>query len=439
MQMGLDKTYWIAYSGGLDSHVLLSLCSHLRDQWGIKCRAIHINHHLSPHALSWLTHCKKICEDYAITCTFHTLHIDPASGDSLEEIAREKRYAFFAECLSPGDVLLTAHHQDDQAETVLLQLLRGAGLKGLAGMPSIKSFAQGFHCRPLLPYSRSDLAHYAAENQLKWIEDESNADLKFTRNFIRHKILAQLKKRFPSASATLARSAAYCAESQNLLETFAKELCVISQGTLDNTLSVTKLIQLTSEKQRLVLRQWILSLGFPLPDSKKIKTIQLTVLTSSWDSLPCVHWGGVELRRYRDDLYLLPALREHDHQQTYEWDLVKPLPLAGVGELQATQVIGGGLRADLSPISIRFRQGGEIVDVPNRGRHTLKNLFQEWNILPWERSRIPLLFAKDQFIGVVGYFIAKDFVAKPGDKGHEISLRKVCPSLPSPARGEGAY
>jgi tRNA(Ile)-lysidine synthase len=233
-----------------------------------------------------------------------------------------------------------------------------------------------------------------------------------------------LKERFPSASATIARSAFHCAEAQALLEEFALELCSTCKGKSDTSLSVLKLRQLSSEKQRLVLRQWIQQLKFPLPNSKKLKSIQLNVLTAAWDSLPCISWGGVELRRYRDDLYLLPALKDHDHQQIYAWDLIKPLNLIGVGELQAAQVIGKGIRTDLAPISVRFRQGGEITDVPGRGRHTLKNLFQEWNVLPWERNRIPLIFAQDQLIGVVGYFISTEFAAKPGDMGHEIWLEK---------------
>ena len=290
------NTFWIAYSGGLDSHVLLSLCSQLRKEMKLM-RAIHVNHGISPNANSWANHCKKICESYDIQFIERTISLDLKAGDSLEEAARNKRYAVFAEYLEEGDVLLTAHHQDDQAETVLLQLLRGAGLKGLSAMPEIKSFARGHHGRPLLAFAREDLLQYAKEHQLIWIEDESNQDASLSRNFIRHEILAKLTLRWPSAAACIARSASHCAENQMLLEAFSREVNV--QGSRENTLSVARLLQFSPEKQRFFLRSWIHQLKYPLPDSKKMETIQRDVLFAAWDSSPLVKWGDVMLRRHR--------------------------------------------------------------------------------------------------------------------------------------------
>ncbi len=423
-QFGLDKTYWLAYSGGLDSHVLLSLCCSLRSEFAINIRAIHINHGLSPNAVAWAKHCKKTCEENGIDFIEHTLSLHLETGDSLEEEARAQRYAFFADCLEEGDVLLTAHHQEDQAETVLLQLLRGAGLKGLSAMPLTKTFARGFHCRPLITFSRTLLRHYAEHQQLEWVEDESNQNTKFTRNFIRQQVMPLLKSRWPAVATTIARSAMHCAEAQALLEEHALELCAITKGIADNTLSVAKLRSFNAERQRLVLRVWIQQQRHSLPDARKIETIRQNVLTAAWDKMPCVAWGEVELRRFRDDLYLIKSLGVHDTQRTYTWDFSHPLHLSGIGYLHSSLALGLGLKAPTLPISIRFRQGGERIHVPGRGHHTLKNLFQEWGILPWERDRLPLLYIDDQLIGIVGYFIDPNYAAKPHEMGVEIWLER---------------
>ncbi len=423
LQFGLDKTYWIAYSGGLDSHVLFFLSDLLRSELAIKLHAIHINHGLSLNSMTWASHCKQVCKEKNIDFIEHTIRLELNPGESLEEAAREKRYAFFAECLGEGDILLTAHHQEDQAETVLLQLLRGAGLKGLAAMPVIKPFARGFHCRPFLTFPRAMLQQIAQDHQLRWIDDESNNNIQFSRNFIRHEILPILKKRWPSATTTMARSAKHCAESQELLEEFTTELCSITKGTRDNTLSVAHLQRLSSQKQRFVLRAWIRGLGYPLPNLKKMSVIQNNVLTAARDRMPCVSYSGIEIRRYRDDLYLMRSSLKHDHS-SYQWNMTQPLLLPGIGLLHATLVVGKGLRADFKTVAIRFRQGGEKVEIPGRDRHTLKNLLQSWHVLPWERDRLPLIFVENRLIGVVGYFINASFAAKSDEMGYEIWLEK---------------
>lgn len=422
---GSEKTYWVAYSGGFDSHVLLSLCVELRNTFPIKFRAIHINHGVSPNAEKWSMHCAYVCERVGIDYVERTIKINLSPGKSLEEAAREKRYAIFAEYLSEGDILLTAHQQDDQAETVLLQLMRGAGPKGLAAMPVIKPFARGFHGRPLLNFPRTALQQYADERQLKWIDDESNFNVKLTRNYIRHEILPLLKKRWPAVTNTISRSAAHCAEAQVLLEEFAVEERQKVKGSHDFTLSVEKLLQLDSARQRLILRSWIQQLEHPIPDARKIESIINNVLTAAWDRLPCISWKETELRRYRDDLYLMVPLSEHDTQKRYSWDLIKPLALSGIGVLHSSSIYGRGLRADIKQVSVRFRQGGEIAALPERGCHTLKNLLQEWDVLPWERNRIPLIFVEKKLAAAVGYFIDDNYAAKNNEQGVELTLEKI--------------
>lgn len=428
-QQGLDKTYWIAYSGGLDSHVLLSLCADLRSTIPIKLRAIHINHCLSPNAHAWSNHCKKICADYAIDFIEHAINIDLCAGDSLEEKARSLRYAVFADYLAQGDVLLTAHQQDDQAETFLLQLLRGSGLKGLAAMPVIKSFAHGLHARPLLSYSRAELHAYALQQQLNWINDESNDNAKFTRNFIRHEVLSLLKTRWPTVTNTIARSALHCAEAQSLLEEVMSDVDVC--GVNANTLSVRKLLQLPPAQQKMQLRSWIEKLGFRIPNAKKMAAILNEVMFANHDRTPCVVWDGAELRRYRDELYLMQPLMAHDVLSEVTWNLAQVVDIGGIGKLSASKVNGKGIRIDIESVVVRFRQGGEVVNIAKRGRHTLKNLMQEWGVAPWLRERIPLLFVDDKCIAALGYFIDPDYGVNGDNLGWDIEiLTQGCPCAP---------
>jgi tRNA(Ile)-lysidine synthase len=422
LEQGLDKTYWIAYSGGLDSHVLLSLFSELKQNIPLRVHAIHINHHISPNANAWMLHAERVCQAYQIDYQAHEILVACEKGESLEEVARSKRYAVFADCLAEGDILLTAHHQDDQAETILLQLLRGAGPKGLAAMPVIKPFARGFHGRPLLSFSRDVLHDYAVSHQLKWIDDESNLATTLTRNFIRHELLSLLKTRWPTVVNTIARSGAHCAEAQVLLEEYVLDDWKKVQGSRENSLSVDGLLQLTPTRQRLVLRTWITRMGYGLPDTKKLNAILQDVLTAAWDRMPLVSWDGVELRRYRDDLFLMPPLAVVDGEQSLLWDLAQPLALPGVGHLQAAPVSGRGLSQQFKQVSVQFRQGGEVVKMLKRGSRTLKNLFNEWDVLPWERDKVPLLFVGGVLVGVVGYFVREDYCAGDKEMGWEIFL-----------------
>lgn len=379
-----SKIYYIAYSGGLDSHVLLSLMAKVRDTLPINIRAIHINHGLSPNAAKWQQHCKKVCRELNIELIIEAITVNSSNGASLEESAREQRYAIFADKLQADDILLTAHHQDDQAETFLLQLLRGAGVKGLSAMPLIKPFAQGKHARPLLSFRRNELLQYATEQQLSWIEDESNENKKFTRNFIRHDLLPLLIAREPATTPLLARSAAHCAEAQALLEEFAVADLQQCLGSRSNTLSVQQLSTLSEARQRLVLRTWIQSNGFRVPDHRRLASIMEDVLTAEWDRMPCVCWDGVELRRHGDDLFVM--------RTPLAAKLPSPMNVPNVGML-----------------TFKFRTGSEVVRIPGRGSQSLKNLFQEWRVPPWERDRIPLLYLGEEIIAVLGYFVHPDF------------------------------
>jgi tRNA(Ile)-lysidine synthase len=402
-----DNTCWIAYSGGLDSHVLLHLAKQLRDQENITVRAVHIHHGLSRYADEWARHCLAICRELKIDFITHHLHLNLEPGDSLEEVARDARYRLFAELLGPNDVLFTAHQKDDQAETVLLQLLRGAGIKGLSAMPVIKPLGAGWHGRPLLLHTRAQLEDYARLYKLQWIDDDSNSNQRFTRNFLRQSIMPALKERFPSAVETLARTAQHCAEAQACLEEGVKQdLHQIRKDPY--RLSVSALQKLSAQRQRYVLRAFLSDIGFPMPSTVKLMEIQTQFLSAANDRMPCIAWESVELRRYQDELYAMPNLTPHDAQREFTWDLINPLAIPGVGVIH-----NPGLSRIYSPVTVRFRRGGESCQLAGRSHtHSLKKLFQSWGVPPWWRDRIPLIYVKDVLVAVPGYYLNEAYKAK---------------------------
>lgn len=386
-KQGFDRTYWLAFSGGLDSTVLLHLLVNVASLYPLKWRVVHIHHGLSVNADYWSKHCEQVCKKWNVKFDLKQINAQSISGESPEEKARQTRYAVFADLLNSQDILLTAHHMDDQAETVLLQLFRGAGPKGLAAMSHFTAFKQGFLGRPLLDFPRQTLLEYAKQNQLHWIEDESNQNINFTRNFIRHEVMPLLKTRWTSITSTLARVADHCAEAQELIESEINQYYLASQGTSFNTLSVKKILKYSEMTQRQILRYWIQKNNFPIPSTKKMYHVIHDVLHAGEDKSPCVIWGNVELRRYRDDLYIMSKLLDFDTTQIYIWE----------------QPIGS--------VMVRFRCVAEKVKVYGHKHHSILNkLFQEWGVPPWLRDRIPLVFFKDQLIAAGDFFSAKGIV-----------------------------
>ena len=330
----------------------------------------------------------------------------------------------FTERLNSGDILLTAHHQDDQAETVLLQLLRGAGPKGLSAMPRLKPLGKGFHARPLLDVSREELMRYAQARTLNWIEDESNSNTHYMRNFLRHDILSRLKTRLPTITKTLARVADNCAQVQELLRVTAKQHLQNMLGSSPQQLFVPALLKHDALQQSAILRTWFEELNYPIPSAVKLQQIQQSFLSIRQDKVPHIHWGNVELRRYRDYLYIMPCLVSHDKYRTYEWDLSQSLNLPAIGALQATSQQGQGLRLDIQKVLVRFRQGGEMIQLPGRShRHEVKKLFQAWGIPSWQRDRIPFIFVGDQLAAIVGWAVDAMFVAEKNAWGQALTLQ----------------
>ena len=244
------RRYYVAFSGGLDSQVLLHALAQLRRELAAPVAAVHIHHGLSPNADRWAAQCDAACAALAIPCEVRHVQARHAAGESREAAARAARYAAFAQILDTDDMLLTAHHQDDQAETLLLMLLRGAGVAGLAGMPAWRGLGRGRLARPLLSLSRQTLRDYALRCGLRWIEDESNFDTSLHRNFLRHEVLPRLREAWPAADRTLARSAAHLGEATELLAELAAGDVTALAGGAAGTLAVGGLVTLSPARAR---------------------------------------------------------------------------------------------------------------------------------------------------------------------------------------------
>ncbi len=394
-------TLWVGYSGGCDSHVLLHALAAINDQLSIQLNAIYVNHGLSTNAVAWGDHCQQVCDQLGVPLTLLSVDAKAKSGQSPEESARYARYHVIRELLNSGDYLCTAHHQDDQAETLLLQLLRGAGPKGLAAMPHQSALGNAIQIRPLLGYTRQQLQSYGEQHNLKWIDDESNLDTRFDRNFLRHELMPLLKQRWPSAARTLSRSASHNAEAAELLDELAQQDYQLVKGTSHDTLSVEALSVLSEKRLKNVLRYWIGLNHLPLPSDVKLKHVILDVLPAAQDKVPCVTWKGAEVRRYDGLLYVMPPLPELDTGAVIPWgdqesELVLPDGRLLVLDQPTVQRLPQG------KVTIRFRQGGEsFIPHGSKQHKSLKHYFQEKRIPPWMRDHVPLLYVDGVLLKVL--------------------------------------
>ncbi len=410
------ETWYLAYSGGLDSQVLL----HLLAASSLPVSAVYVDHGLQAESLQWAEHCRDSCSRLQVPFQMISVDARPQPGQSPEAAAREARYTALARLIGPQCALLTAQHQDDQAETLLLQLLRGAGAAGLAAMPYSNRFAAGWHLRPLLNWRRQAIAEYAEQQHLNWVEDPSNQSPAYDRNFLRHRVVPVLAERWPSFSVTLARAAELQAEQAELLDELAErdlEQVSSEQGCPQ----VDTLAEFSHARQANLLRCWIRQSGFSLPSRAVVDQVLQQMLAPREDADPVVSWGGLVMRRYRGELYLL-ADNPHDPAQTLDWQPRQPLYLPGLRQILQMQASGAehvGLKSTLAAetLQVRFRQGREKIQPPGRGgHHSLKNLFQEAGVPPWLRDRIPLLFLGDELVAVVGYWIAAEYAAAEGER-----------------------
>lgn len=402
--LSLCRRLYLGFSGGLDSTVLLhalansSLCH--------KIIAVHINHGLNSKANAWALHCEMTCRLLGVPLIVENVTISLASN--IEEQARHARYEVFRGLLQEHDGLVLAHHRDDQAETVLLQLFRGAGVEGLAAMAFVKSWAKGQLFRPLLEHSRQSLLHYATEHQLQWIEDDSNTDTRFSRNFLRQEVIPLLQTRWPGVINTLTRTAKHCAlATQQLSQLASHDYPELEHA--GNRLSLATLQSISPERLSNVLRAWIKRNHVLLPDTATFNRIMSEIIPARLDASPKIVWGAHCIKRYQQTLWLLPRDEDDkDVYQTIDWHCFPDPLMIHSGVVRAEPSLTGLYFPPNSHIQIRFRQGGEYL-IWRKQSKSLKKLFQQWQIPTWMRHRIPLLFIDNELAAVIGYAVSDVF------------------------------
>lgn len=422
----------VAYSGGVDSQVLLHLCyQYAKLNSDVQLRALHVNHGISQHAASWSFHCRQFCQSFGIDYDERVLSLTKTPQKSLEEEAREARYAALSDMIQLDEILVLGQHMQDQTETFLLQLKRGAGPKGLSSMAALgekagTSSSMQF-IRPLLHVSKQSILEYAQANTLTWQDDESNLDTGFDRNFIRHELVPQLEARWPGFQAATNRSIALIAEQQSMLEEVIQarfEQCLDE----DDSLSIENLNRFPFRWQKLVVRAWVEYIArvsknrqpLKMPTQKVLLAVFETVIQAKDDANPQVVNGQWQFRRFQNRLFLLPiytSLKSFSWCRTQEKEVELPASLGrfhfGKMPQNTREVIyissSASVEVVFSGYSVRFKPNGESHSKP------LKQWFKIWQVPPWERERVPLLLVDGQ-LALVGNKPSAEFVKAQGEQ-----------------------
>jgi tRNA(Ile)-lysidine synthase len=435
----------IGLSGGMDSVVLLHLLHTLAPRFEWKLSALHVHHGISPNAEAWTDFCSGLCAQHGIPLHIERVDISGLRDEhGIEAAARKLRHAAFAKL--PCDVVALAHHADDQAETLLLQLLRGAGVKGVAAMPVLsgvegpvlsavegpvlstvegpvlKSATPHAHAtlRPLLDIPRCQLLEYAQQHALLWVEDESNADDRYPRNFLRHRLLPLLEQRFPAYRDTLTRSARHFAEAGELLDELAQQDAQGAEGTA--TLELSLLRQLSYTRAKNLLRYWLHKMGAPMPQNVQLDELLNQLLDARDAAAVCVDFGKWQVRRFQDEAHVMQILGEFDQNLVLSWhgEAVLEWPALS-SRLIFRQTQGQGIslaRLQSAPVTLRLRSGGEALRPhATASTRSLKNLLQEHHVPPWQRERLPLLYCGNELVSVVGVAVAAGFKASNSEPG----------------------
>lgn len=429
----------VAFSGGLDSTALLAaLAARLRRRGaarpghglsgsarreGLRLRAIHVDHRLRPSSGRAAEHCRAVAERLGVPLTVLRIDVRRARGASLEAAAREARYAALAAALSEGEVLLTAQHADDQLETVLLQLMRGAGVRGLAAMPALAPLGRGWLARPLLACDRRQIEAFARSRRLDWIEDEMNADERLDRNFLRRRVVPLLRERWPAASRAASRSARNAAEAQRLLDLIGR--ADAERAAVGDALCVKRLRALEPDRRRNALRYWIALRGAPLPDARRLLELAGPLIEARADAHPAVEWGGVVASREADRLSLARRDRASGGREARALDIewlparAAMLELDELGRLELISDPHGPVDLDLLPerLRVRLRRGGERLRLRHGGSsRALKALLQEARIPSAERACIPLVWSGERLLAAGDLWMDADIRAQPDSR-----------------------
>ena len=440
-----DRTVVIAYSGGVDSQVLLHALARLKqnNQLDNPLTVCHINHGLSKNAALWQQSAQLQCQQLGLPLTVCEVLIDTSTSQSLEALARDARYKALQAAAPKNALIITGHHSDDQSETFLLALKRGAGLKGLAAMARISSLSEHSLVRPLLDVTREDIVTYAKENHLDWVEDESNSDIRFDRNFIRHQIMPLLTKRWPAMLSTVQRSSEHCREGQLLLTELAEQDLALAElkpelkpESNSKSLSVTQLVRLSQPRFNNLLRHFLQQQGCLMPSAEQLRQVYLQI-SAPMDKTPAVKIGKVWLRRYQQRLYLT-----NDFEDIRQWktELCFDVKASAINQSALTSIT---LPDNLGILTFSYADAAVLPSensntekllkllppqksqkisvsfshqnprcLPDYRQHSrpLKKVLQELALAPWLRQRIPFIYYDDILVAAAGYFVCKEYL-----------------------------
>ena len=415
---------FIAYSGGVDSHVLLHLLS-LDAAIRAKITAVYVHHGLQQEADAWAIHCKKTALDLGVTFKCLRVNAQKIARQSQEEVARNARYSTLKTLVKPKDVLLLAQHREDQLETVLLQLFRGAGVQGLSGMPVTCVFGKGKMYRPFLDVAKQAINDYAQYHHLQWVEDKSNQCDDFDRNFLRNQIVPQLKQKWPALDKTVSRSARHCAASQSLTDDIVTALFKQLYDNKDGTLKIALLLEQDMHKQQLLIRMWFKCKQLRMPSEVIVHRIIDEVAGANIDANPLVAGRDYCVRRYRNKLFCLPHTHSMIECVETEWeDRGKAHEKYQLTRVHSSKGIPKVVW-DNATVLIKFRAGQEKIRLPYRtGHHSLKKLFQEKAIPPWQRPSIPLIYLNNRLAAVADLWISADFFCEDEQECYQIEWKR---------------
>jgi tRNA(Ile)-lysidine synthase len=413
----------VALSGGADSASLLIAASGLgRSFRGLGVRAVHVDHGLQPAAHGFRQVCADLCKELGIPLAVISAGVQTPPGASIEAAARDARYAALQAELRPGECLLTAHHALDQAETLLLQALRGAGLKGLSAMPVCRLFGRGWHLRPVLEVPHEELLAFGARSSAPSIADPMNEDLRFDRNYLRRQVWPRIETRWPGSAVALSRTARHAAEAQQLLDRAAA--VHVSRLRDGEALSVPGLRALPSSERINTLRFWLSDSGVEPPSTARLAEALRQILDAQEDHLPAIVWGERSLRRYRQRVFIADA-EPPRIEGTRSWR-VESGSRVELGPNMGTLcwfAQCGGLDAERLPeaLTVRRRDGGEHLRPAIKAKtQSVQHLCQSYGVLPWMRDALPLVFADDALIAVGDLWLDASRRAGSGNPGLEI-------------------
>jgi tRNA(Ile)-lysidine synthase len=404
-QLPATRRFWIGFSGGADSTALLLAMHELRDQIEAQICAIHFNHGLQVEADEWQQHCRSFCQQRGIEFHLQALQLDQPGRQSQEQYARQQRYNCMEKLLADGEIFLTAHHADDNAETLILNLMRGSGVDGLAAIPPLRKINNAWVARPLLDFSRKDLEQYLQRKGITWFEDPSNLDLSYDRNYVRKQLFPELDQRWPGVVKRLNRTAVHVREFSSVTSTMLRAQYheLLSDGIM---FPLKPLVLLNVETQSLLLRQWFRLQDLPFPPRQRLAEFLSQINSGEGtDRRPELRWAGNLVKQHGNELWL---------QQ-------EPYP-----DLCPEQSWQSGMSLELGPDFGQVQLCGKSVSIPsdwkigpgNSGSRLkmhaggpgrrLKDLLRESGLPPWLRKAIPVLYWQDDIAAIGDCILSHD-------------------------------